>query len=212
MSPRMSRSRPRDLAAFRRTGAARLGSLLLTALLGACSSAPPTTFDLSAARPASRSSGSAAQIVVPEPISVQTFESDRIIVKDQAGAVSYLGGGQWADRLPRLIQARLIQTFENASRIKAVSRPGDRIVADYQLNLDIRAFQIDAARGQAVVEVSAKLVSDKAGRIVNARIFSARVPVPRIEAGIAAQALDRALSTVLLDIVRWSGGASPPQV
>lgn len=194
--------------------AARLASVAVAgALLAACSSAPPATFDLTAPRTGTRGGSGSAQIVVAEPITVQVLESDRIIVKDKSGAVSFLGNGQWADRLPRLIQARLIQTFENASRLKAVSRPGDRIVADYQLNTDIRAFQIDAGTGEAVVEISAKLVSDQAGRIVNARIFSARVPVASIDAATAAQALDRALSTVLVDVVRWSGGTGPrPQV
>ena len=44
------------------------------------------------------------------------------LVLEPGGAVSYLGGGQWADRLPRLIQTRLIQSLENANRLKSVSR------------------------------------------------------------------------------------------
>ena len=50
-----------------------------------------------------------------------------------------------------------------------------------------------------------RLVDDRAGRIANARVFTARVPVAAVDAGNAAQALDRALSIVLLDIVRWVG-------
>lgn len=198
-----------DVAAAAPKAAMRLAPWTAVVLaLAACSSAPPATYDLSAPRLGAQAVPVAKQIVVAEPITV-VFDSERIIVKDQAGAISFLGNGQWADRLPRLIQARLIQTFENASRLKAVSRPGDRIVADYQLNTDIRAFQIDAAHGEAVVEMSAKLVSDRAGRIVSGRIFTARVPVASIDAANAAHALDRALSTVLLDIVRWTGGSRP---
>lgn len=176
-------------------------------LLAACSSGPaPTTFDLSAPRSAVRAGGVSGQVVVAEPVTIQTFEADRIIVKDGAGAVSFLGGAQWADRLPRLIQARLIQTFENASRLRAVSRPGDRVTADYQLNTEIRAFLIDAPAGEAVVELSVKLVDDRTGRIRAARVFSARTPVGAVDAGNAAQALDRSLSTVLLEVVRFVGG------
>jgi cholesterol transport system auxiliary component len=181
------------------------------AVAAACSTSPtPTTFDLTA--PRQRAGGGGAiggQIVVAEPVAVQVLEAERIIVKDANGAVSFLGGAQWADRLPRLVQARLIQTFENASRIRAVSRPGDRIVADYQLNTDIRAFQIDAATGHAVVEISARLVNDRSGRIALARVFTGRVPVATIDPGNAAQALDRALSIVLLSIVRWVSAGDP---
>lgn len=186
----------------------RLGAAALLAVLAAsCSSAPPpATFDLTA--PQQRVGGGGVvhgQVVVPEPVTVQTFEGDRILVKDAAGSVSYLTGGQWADRLPRLIQARMIQTFENASRIRAISRPGERVAADYQLNTEIRAFQVLSASGEADVQISAKVVNDREGRIVAARVFQARVPLPAIDAPNAAVALDQGLSTVLLDIVRWVG-------
>jgi cholesterol transport system auxiliary component len=184
----------------------------IAAVAAACSTSPsPTTFDLTA--PRQRVGGGDAMggqvVVVPEPVAIQVLEAERIIVKDANGAVSFLGGAQWADRLPRLVQARLIQTFENASRIRAVGRPGDRIVADYHLNSEIRAFQIDAATGQAVVELSAKLVNDRSGRVALARVFTGRVPVATIDAGNAAQALDRALSIVLLAVVRWVSAGHP---
>ncbi len=180
----------------------------IAALAAACSSGPaPTTFDLSA--PTQRVPGQVgAQVAVAEPVTIQTYEADRIIVKDAAGTVSFIGGAQWADRLPRLIQARLIQTFENASRLRAVSRPSDRITADYQLLSEIRAFQIDSGANEAVVEITVKAVEDRTGRVAAARIFRARTPVAAIDAGTAAQALDKALATVLLDIVRFVGASA----
>jgi cholesterol transport system auxiliary component len=186
--------------------AARLAlAAALAAAAPACSSGPPTTFDLTAPSRKVGGGAVAGQVAVSEPVAIQVLEADRILVKDAAGAVSSLSDAQWADRLPRLIQARLIHTFENASRLKAVSRPGEHVTADYQLNTEIRAFQIDAATGEAFVEMSAKAVDDRTGRITNARVFNARVPVAAIDAGNAARALDRGLSIVLLSIVRWVG-------
>lgn len=201
-----------SLHVVRRSFVQVLGGVVLAGVLGACtSSGPGATFDLTAPRQGVRSGFSGGQLAVAEPVSIQALEAERIIVKDPSGAVSFLGGGQWADRLPRLIQARLVQTFENGSGVRAVARSGDRIVADYQLTTDIRAFQIEVATGEAVVEISARLIQDRTGRIVNARIFSARSPVASIDPAVAAQALDRALSTVLIDIVRWAGpGRSAP--
>jgi cholesterol transport system auxiliary component len=194
--------RPRGRRSARRLALAAA----LAALAAACSSGPaPTTFDLTAPSRTVGGGEVAGQVAVTEPVAIQVFEADRILVKDAAGAVSYLSGAQWADRLPRLVQARLIHTFENASRLKAVSRPGERVAADYVLNTEIRAFQIDASTGEAFVEMSAKAVNDRTGRITNARVFNARVPVAAIDAGNAAHALDRALSIVLLAIVRWVG-------
>lgn len=175
-------------------------------LLAACGAGPvPTTYDLSAPRGFGRVGGSQAALVVAEPTTVQALDSDRLIVKDAAGALSFVGSVQWADRVPRLVQTRLIQTFENGSRIAAVSRPGERMVPDVQLNTDIRSFNIDAASGQAVVEITAKLVGDRSGKILRAKLFSARVPASAADGGTAAHALDRALSQVLIEIVRWAG-------
>lgn len=174
-------------------------------LLGGCGGgATPTTYDLSAPRDIGRVGGARSALVVAEPTTVQALDSDRVIVKDSSGALSFAGGAQWADRVPKLVQTRLIQTFENGGRLASVARPGERIVPDNQLNTDIRSFNIDTASGAAVVEITAKLVGDRTGKVQRARVFSARVPASAGDGGVAAQALDRALSQVLIEIVRWA--------
>ncbi|TGE01895.1 ABC-type transport auxiliary lipoprotein family protein [Methylobacterium nonmethylotrophicum] len=196
--PRLARRRPGPLVA-----------LGLALLVGACGSgAAPTTFDLTALPGAARSGAARRSIVVAEPVGLQPFEADRIIVREPGGAVSYLGGGQWADRLPRLVQTRLIQSLENANRLKSVSRPGDKVAADTILITDLRAFDINAGTREAVVDLSAKLIQESSGTVIAAKIFQARVPVAAVSAPVAANGLDRALSLVLADMVRWinSGG------
>lgn len=206
VEPPRSRQAP---AAPRRAGVALgLALGLMLPLAGCGGGTTPTTYDLTAVRAGEGASAPrgarGGQLLVAEPITVQALDSERILVKGADGAISFLGGGQWADRLPRLMQARLIQSFENLGRRAAVGRPGDRLVGDYQLNTDIRAFQVQSASGEAFVEVSARLIQDRNGRVAAARIFSARVPVSAVEAGPAAAALDRALAQVLADIVRWA--------
>ncbi|WNJ89013.1 ABC-type transport auxiliary lipoprotein family protein [Bosea sp. 685] len=184
-----------------------LPTTLLAALLmlaGCGGGSAPTTYDLSAPRDVGRVGGSRAALVVAEPTTVQTLDSDRVIVKDSSGALSFAGGAQWADRVPKLVQTRLVQTFENGGRLASVARPGERIVPDTQLNTDIRSFNIDTASGAAVVEITAKLVGDRSGKVQRARLFTARVPATAGDGGAAAQALDRALSQVLIEIVRWA--------
>lgn len=179
-------------------------TLLLAAILGGCGGgAAPLTFDLAALPAGGRAVAAGRAIVVSEPVGIQPFEADRIIVREGGGSLSFLGGGQWADRLPRLIQTRIIQSLENSGRLRSVSRPGDKVTADYQLISEIRAFDIQTATGEAVVDLSLKLVADGSGRVVAARIFTARVPVASVDASSGARALDQALVTVLGDIVRW---------
>ena len=145
-------------------------------------------------------------MIVAEPSAILPLEAERIVAHDAANTISYISGAQWADRLPRLIQARLVQTFENSSSVRA-SRPGEGAVGDFQLNTNVRAFQLDAARSQAHVELSVNLVDLKSGKIVSGRVVSRRVPVADASGPAVAQGLDRALSGVLIDVVRWVGGS-----
>lgn len=184
---------------------------VLAALTGACSSgSTPATFDLSA--PSARIRGaSGVQVLVNEPAALQQLSTQQILVKDASGSVSFIGGGQWADNLPRLVQTRLINTFENASQLRGVSRPSSGAVADVQLVSELRRFEIATPDNQAVAEISVKIVSDRDGRIVNGRIFRTSVPTSAVDAPNAARALDEALSVVMLDIVRWVSGSQLPR-
>jgi cholesterol transport system auxiliary component len=185
---------------------ARVALLAFALALAGCGGQPArTTFDLTAPVDVRRGGGLSGQIVINEPTTVQALDTDRILVRESAGSLAYLPDAQWADRMPRLVQTRLIQTFENASRLGRVGRPGDRVVPDYALNLDIRTFGIESATSEAVVEITARLVSDRTGRVVSARGFSARQPVGSISGPQAAAALDQALSQVLRQIVLWGG-------
>ena len=174
--------------------------------LAGCSSPPSPAFDLTAPGASLRRNAlGGRQIVVAEPSSIQPLEAERIVARDGANSISYLPGAQWADRLPRLIQARMVQTFENASSVRA-SRPGEGVVGDFQLNTNIRAFQLDAARNEAHVELSVNLVDLKSGKLVSGRVVSRRMPVADASGPAFAHGLDRALSAALIDVVRWVGG------
>jgi len=174
-------------------------------LLAGCGGGPaPATFDLSAARDFGRIGGG-GQLAVTEPVALQPINSERIIVR-QGASVSFVGGGQWSEKLPALVQARLIQTFENGSRIATVGRPSTLANAGAMLASELRAFEIDAVRHVAVVEITARIVQ-ASGPVTAARIFRAEVPVNgAIDAASATRALDEAQQQVMVQIVRWASG------
>lgn len=186
-------------------------ALAAALLAGGCStlagSPPPATYDLSAPRDVEARGNSRAQIMVAEPTALQAINSDRILVHSANSQISYLPAAQWADRLPVLVQARLIQTFENAHRIGMVGRPDDKFTPDALLVTELRDFQIDAGTSPvAVVTVAARVVSQKSGRIVAANLFSARVPAAGLTGQQASATLDQALRKVLIEIVAWTTG------
>lgn len=175
------------------------------ALAGCSSGGSLETFDLTLPPAPAKPSPSARQLVVAEPVALQALESDRIVVRSPDGTVSFVSGAQWSDRLPRLLQSRLVQSFENSGR--AVGRAGNGIAADVILQSDIRFFGVSTADGgQAVIELSVKLVDGEAGRIQSARVFRSSAPLAGVTGKTAASALDAAMQKILLDIVRWAGG------
>ncbi len=177
---------------------------VLVILLAGCGSAPLATFDLSAPRSGISSRSVGAQVIVTEPVALAPLDTDRIVVRAPDAGMSLLKDAQWSSRLPQLVQSRLIQTFENGKSLRAVGRPGDKIIADYSLVSEIRKFEIDAARGEAVVEIAVKLVGERSGRISAARIFATRSPGSASDGPSATASLDSAMSVVLRDIVAWA--------
>jgi cholesterol transport system auxiliary component len=179
-----------------------LSSVMVPAylMLAACGGAPPATFDLNAAHDFSGMHEGSGSLAVLEPSASMPFASERIVMRTAPEAVAYLKGAQWADELPRLIQARLIDSFENAHALRAVGRPG--LVANWSLQTEVRRFEADVTNGQARIEISANLLTAN-GHIVTSKVFSAQVPAPKDDATTVTAALDQALTSVLHQIVLW---------
>jgi cholesterol transport system auxiliary component len=172
--------------------------------LAGCGGGPaPVTYDLTAVRAGLRRGGSRS-IIVAEPTTIFALDSERIVIRAANGEITYLPRAQWSDRLPRLLQARLIQSFENAGRA-AVGRPTDRLSGTAQLLVDIRSFEVREGPRDAFVEVAAKLVASGSGTVLNARLFGASAPVGAIDGQGASKALDQALASVIGQIVAWAG-------
>ena len=148
-----------------------------------------------------------AQLVVPDTGALILFDTQKILIRGGDGTYSTIDNVQWADNLPKLIQARIVQSFENAHQLSAVSRPLDQLTAEYRLELAIRSFQIDAEpSAKAVVDLTARLVNDK-GVVTGARQFTASIPAKSTEGPDAAAALSEAFAKVAGEIVLWTVGA-----
>ena len=182
----------------------RVGAVLAAVLLVAgCGGSAPEMFDLTApAVPAARAMR--AQLSIREPTASLDLDSQRILVRTGPETVAYLSGAEWSDKLPTLVQTRLLQTFQNARLIKSVARSGTGVEADYSLELDIQAFELDAKAVAAQVAIVAKIIDRRGGRIVAARLFKAQVASKGTGGPEAAAALNAALSTVLTQIVDFA--------
>lgn len=167
---------------------------------------PTPTFDLSAPANFGRLPPRARGLLaVEQPTALQILDTEKVVISPAAGEVAYLSDAQWVDRLPKLMQARIVQSFENSTRIRAVAKTQDRINADYILVVDIRQFGIQAYDGPtANVELSVKIVYQRGGRIAAATVLSSRVAASGTSGAAATLALDQAFSDVLVQMVKWT--------
>ena len=155
----------------------------------------------------------ALQLVIPEPTAILALDTQRLIVTPEGDAPdASIAQAQWADSIPKLVQARLLESFENYSEEKSPVRPTDGVQTDATLVSEIRRFGIDASgRPTAEVSLSVKIVAES-GHIIASRVFRSSQPVAdpdtRIDAEInaksAVSALNRAFTDAAGQIVIWS--------
>jgi phospholipid/cholesterol/gamma-HCH transport system substrate-binding protein len=146
------------------------------------------------------------RVVVPDPIAIVTFDTQKILIRSDKGVFSQVQGGQWADNLPKLMQARVVQSFANAHQLSAVSQPMEPVEGAFRLELNIRDFEMTPEPGPtAVVEFSARLLDDQ-GKVVGARIFKVTAKAKGVEAADAVPALNEAFSKAAHELVTWTVG------
>jgi cholesterol transport system auxiliary component len=168
--------------------------------LGGCASGPPPTlYDLAAAKPSS-ARPLRAQIRIGQPTATADLDSDHILVRESQ-TLATLAGASWPEALPGLFRARLAQSFQNAGLARSID--GAAANPDYEVDLDIRAFEFDAETKEAHVDIAAWIVALGSGRIAADEIFTLRAPVASTNAADIAAALDEAASTVMTQIVKF---------
>ena len=177
---------------------AAAGALAL-ALTGCASGPSGTLYDLSAARPPP-AHAVRAQFRVGQPTATADLDSDRFLVRDSQ-TLETLAGARWPETLPALFRARLAQSFQNAGLARWIDGPAAN--ANYEVDLDIRAFELDAQTKEVHVDIAAWIVSLGNGRITADQIFTLRTPVGSTEPADVAAAMDQAASTVMTEIVAF---------
>ena len=170
---------------------------------GGPAAAPKTTYDLQAARVAATPGhGLKAQFGLPEPTAIAMLQTQRFLfspTRDMPG----FADAMWADSIPKLLQARLIEGFENYDLEHAPLRAGDT-AAEAQLVLDVRRFDI-ALEDTPTAEIllSARIL-DKDGKVVASHLFEQREKLDRLEPADAVVAFNGAFARISKDIIGWT--------
>jgi phospholipid/cholesterol/gamma-HCH transport system substrate-binding protein len=162
------------------------------------------TYDLRAAQGfAAPNKTIKGQLALPEPTAVAMLETQRMLfspTEDVPGFADF----QWADAVPKLLQARLIESFENYDIAHAPLRMADIGQADFQLLIDVRRFQVAVDSGPtAEIGLSARIV-DKDGKVIASRLFEESQKFDKVEPPAAVAAFNDAFGRIAKEMIAWT--------
>ncbi|MBX9645742.1 MAG: ABC-type transport auxiliary lipoprotein family protein [Xanthobacteraceae bacterium] len=176
----------------------------LERMTGVTAPPPKITYDLRApanAGPAGKTIN--VQWAIPEPTAVAMLETQRFLFSPPQDYPGF-AEAMWADALPKLIQARLIESFENYDLAHAPLRVADLGQPEFQLLIDVRRFRIATDPAPAAeIGLSARIV-DKSGKVVVSRLFEESEKLNSVAPAPAAAAFSEAFGRIAKDMIAWT--------
>lgn len=147
------------------------------------------------------------QLVLEIPLAYAGLTTTRIALQRSATQLEYYARSSWTDLAPQMVQTLMIESFENSNRIVAVGRESIGLRADFILKTELREFQaeyIDGGVPSVRVAINAKMVQMPRRSIIGSQSFEAIEPAKADSMEEIIAAYDRALGSVLKDLVEWT--------
>ncbi len=148
-----------------------------------------------------------AQLLVQAPAASAGLTSARIAIKLKPTTLEYFANSAWTDVAPNVVQTLIIESFDNAGKVKGVEREGSGLRVDYLLKTDLREFQAQLYKGTplvARVRIHAKLVRWGTREIIASTQIERRVTLKNNKIDAIVEGFDDALGKVLKRLVTWT--------
>ncbi|MDH1558995.1 ABC-type transport auxiliary lipoprotein family protein [Pseudomonas chengduensis] len=188
----------------------RLSLLLAAGLLSACSilpqSEPLDIYLLPGATLPAQTQRVDWSLRVNSPVSNQLLDGTRIVVLPEPGRVNTYQGVRWSERTPQLLRGRLLDAFQDDSRVQALSNEEQRLQADLELVSDLRSFHSQYRDGiaEALIQLDVRLVDGRDQRILASRRFSVSQPASDTSVPAVVAAFGQAGDQLSRELVDWT--------
>ena len=171
---------------------------------GGAAAAPKVAYDLMAPQtfPSPRKDIK-GQVAIPLPTAEVMLTTQKMLFSPSHDYPDFQTF-QWADSIPQMLQAKLIQSFENYDIAHAPLRPIDGLDVEDQLLIDVRAFEIKTDPELTVdIGLSARILA-KNGHLVAYRVFQQSRKLDKLDPLAAVAAFDGAFAGLATDLVAWT--------
>ena len=165
---------------------------------------PKTIYDLSIPSDfASPKKPLKEQLVMPTPTAILLLDTQRFLLEPNKELPEF-ANAQWADSIPKMLQVKLIQSFENYDIAHAPLRSTDTPGTNPQILVDVRSFQINTGTAlTAEIGFSARILN-KDGQVVASRLFQQRKKLDKPDPASAVAAFDDAFGSIATDLITWT--------
>jgi cholesterol transport system auxiliary component len=219
----MSFGRPenfvRIFAAMRTLPLALLAAAALT-LIG-CSdilpkpAPPPALYRLTAAGDFPSAAVLApTQLQIEVPSAEAALDTTRVALSRSATTLDYFADAAWTDRLPLVLQAQLLASFQNAHRVVALAGAASAAHGDAVLAIELRHFEAQyggSGPPQWRIELNADLITAVDRKVIATRLFTGSAAVPQNNMAAIVDGADQAWRGVAAQIVGWAADTLAPR-
>lgn len=205
---RRHRGRWRGVAVVAAAAATGMLAMGCTSVIPGATAEPPKIYDLT---PKSTFDPKIPkvrwQLVVDQPSAPASLNTTRIALSRTPITVDYYARAVWTDTAPKLVQTRMVESFENSGKIISVGRDAVGLRSDYILKTELRHFEAIYYEGEAplaYVQINAKMVKMPERVIIANLTVQRKIPAASQSLDDVVRAFDDALGKILKRIVEWA--------
>ncbi|MFN3661601.1 ABC-type transport auxiliary lipoprotein family protein [Yoonia sp.] len=160
-------------------GAVALGGCGAVSALNTAAS-PLDTYDLTPRAGSTGGRRTQRTLLLALPDAAAAISTDRIMIRPNAAAITYLPQARWTDELPRVVQSLLVRSISATGRIGYVGRSDGGPVPDSALLTRIDAFDVSVGADGSftvLIDITLTVLDDRDQRVIGTQRFSQSVPV-----------------------------------
>lgn len=132
------------------------------------------------------------------------LNTPRILVRPAPDYIEVYPQAAWVESAATLLGNALFEALEADARITALHRASVGLERDFELLVELRAFELELADGpRARLRLRADLLRQPSGRAVAHRVFEISQPADGQEVAAAVAALGTCLQQLLPQVADW---------
>ncbi|NKX45906.1 hypothetical protein HCU73_15025 [Roseibacterium sp. KMU-115] len=149
----------------------------------------------------------ARDVIVELPTTSGALETDRIMIRPDRLAATYLPGVRWGEPAPVMVQTVLLRTLDATGAFQYVGRRPLGPSGDYAIVTELVEFEAevleDGDSARIDIRLTSRIVREDGVRIVAARTFTSTATAASLDDTALVEAFDAAMGPLARDFAGW---------